>query len=48
VKKWHSAGDTIARDTTGTLWQRKLRKDKQRKIDVGRARNAKMAEGTKA
>jgi hypothetical protein len=46
VKKWHGAGDTIARDTTRTMWYMKPGKDECSVIDAGRAQNEKIAYGT--
>jgi hypothetical protein len=37
------AGDTIARDTTRTVWYKKPGMDGRSGRDVGRARNAEMA-----
>jgi hypothetical protein len=40
AQRWHGAGDTIARDTTSTLWYTNLGKDGRLGGDVGSASNA--------
>jgi hypothetical protein len=49
VQQWHGARDISAGNIRpGTTLRKKSGKDEQRRIDCGKARNAKMAYGTEA